>query len=136
MLLLGGTGAGKSTLVNTMVNYFRGVPDLRKRLPARHEIKVAIPTLYLPATEKEGQLATELNQADRKCSCTLFLHTDMSNASTYKLLLMPDLSFLLKLRVKSLIRLTRLFATVAVECTTHSYCVSWMMTCRYQISNV
>lgn len=72
VLLLGGTGAGKSTLVNTMVNYFRGIPDLRKRLPTSHELKVAIPTQYLEATETEGRNATELNRTDRKL---LFQHS-------------------------------------------------------------
>ena len=69
VLLLGGTGAGKSTLVNTMVNYFRGSEGIRNRLPSPSEIRVAIPTLHLKATEKEGSNAAELNKQDREFLC-------------------------------------------------------------------
>ena len=66
IILLGGTGAGKSTLVNTMVNFFRGAPELFKRLPAVTELKVAVPTAFLAVTEEEGKKAKELNVKDRK----------------------------------------------------------------------
>jgi len=66
IILLGGTGAGKSTLVNTMVNFFRGAPELFKRLPAVAELKVAVPTAFLGVTEDEGKKAKELNVKDRK----------------------------------------------------------------------
>lgn len=64
--LLGGTGQGKSTLVNLMVNYFRGPVEIRAYLPAAEELRVAIPTEHLEATELEGAQARELDVKDRK----------------------------------------------------------------------
>ena len=65
-VLLGGTGQGKSTLVNLMVNFFRAPIELRKRLPSARQLRVAIPTQYLEATEPEGAQAREKNATDRK----------------------------------------------------------------------
>ncbi len=66
VILLRGTGAGKSKPVNTMVNFFQGAPELFKRLPAVAELKVAVPTAFLAVTEDEGKKAKELNVKGRK----------------------------------------------------------------------
>ena len=65
-VLLGGTGQGKSTLINLMVNFFRAPHELRKRLPAADQLRVAVPTPYLEATEPEGAQAREKDVKDRR----------------------------------------------------------------------
>ena len=65
VLLIGGTGAGKSTLVNTMVNHFRAPVDCQKRLPEKSEILVAIPTAHLKANQPEASQARERDVENR-----------------------------------------------------------------------
>ena len=59
VLLIGSTGAGKSTLVNTMVNHFRAPVDCQTRLPTKDELLVAIPTAHLEANQPEASQARE-----------------------------------------------------------------------------
>ena len=73
-LLIGGTGQGKSTLLNMLTNFFRSPPELRKRLPTVSELRCVIPTKYLKPTEPEGQYAREADVEDRKpLVCSLVL---------------------------------------------------------------
>ena len=65
VLLLGATGAGKSTLVNTLVNHFRAPQELQKRLPLKSELLVAIRTAYLPPNQPEASQASERNVSKR-----------------------------------------------------------------------
>lgn len=65
VLLIGSTGAGKSTLVNTMVNHFRA-PQSRRRLPQKSELLVAIPTAHLAANQPEASQARERCVENRK----------------------------------------------------------------------
>ena len=65
VLLIGSTGAGKSTLVNTMVNHFRA-PQSRRRLPQKSELLVAIPTTHLAANQPEASQAKERCVENRK----------------------------------------------------------------------
>ena len=66
VLLIGGTGAGKSTLVNTMVNHFRAPKDCQTRLPSKDELLVAIPTAHLAANQPEASQARERSAGNRK----------------------------------------------------------------------
>ena len=60
VLIIGETGAGKSTFINTITNYFNnGNLD---------ELKVAIPTKHLQSTE--GYVHTEINREDSTSSKT------------------------------------------------------------------
>ena len=85
VLLVGETGSGKTTLLNMLVNYFRGKPEARTKLPDKQDLKLAVPTAYLKATEPEGAHQSERDVSDSKrspdhngiiCLCcpTLFLH--------------------------------------------------------------
>ncbi len=67
-MLLGETGSGKSTLLNMMVNFYRGPPESRTALPDVKDLKLAVPTKYLKATEAEGKGHSERDTSDRKFS--------------------------------------------------------------------
>ena len=66
VLLIGSTGAGKSTLVNTLVNHYRASVECQKRLPQRSELLVAIPTAHLAANQPEASAARERCVENRK----------------------------------------------------------------------
>lgn len=66
ILLVGETGSGKTTLLNMLVNYFRGGPDARTKLPNKQDLKLAVSTAYLKATEPEGVYQSERDVADSK----------------------------------------------------------------------
>jgi septin family protein len=55
IMVIGESGTGKSTFINTTVNFFRG-GSLGK---GGSKLKIAIPTTFLTATEPEGRYATE-----------------------------------------------------------------------------
>ena len=67
MLLLGETGSGKSTLLNMLVNFYRGKAESRKILPAPKDLKLAVPTKFLSATEPEGRFHSEKDVTQREC---------------------------------------------------------------------
>ena len=69
VLLIGSTGAGKSTLVNTLVNHYRAPVECQKRLPQRSELLVAIPTAHLEANQPEASAARERCVKNRKSWC-------------------------------------------------------------------
>lgn len=77
VLLIGETGSGKTTLLNMLVNYFRGGPHARTELPSRQDLKLAVPTSFLKATEPDGTKQTERDTSDSKlataCYSTDFL---------------------------------------------------------------
>lgn len=66
IMLLGETGSGKSTLLNMLVNFFRAKEEARTRLPTVKELKVAVPTAHLNATEAEGAGHSERDKTDSK----------------------------------------------------------------------
>lgn len=68
VMLLGETGSGKSTLLNMLVNFYRGPPGSRVSMPDATQLKLAVPTKFLKATEKEGMHSSERNANDRE-SC-------------------------------------------------------------------
>lgn len=49
-----------------LVNYFRGSQQARSQLPTKQQLKIAVPTAYLAATEPEGAQHSERNTTDRK----------------------------------------------------------------------
>ncbi len=65
-MLLGETGSGKSTLLNMLVNFYRGSPQSRAALPEVKDLKLAVPTKYLKATEPEGKQHSERDIIDRE----------------------------------------------------------------------
>ena len=74
ILLVGETGSGKTTLLNMLVNFFRGGPEARTKLPSKQDLRVAVPTAYLKATEPEGVQQIERDVRDSKllhCCCLL-----------------------------------------------------------------
>ena len=77
VLLVGETGSGKTTLLNMLVNYFRGAPESRLKVPSKQDIRVAVPTAYLKATEPEGAQQAERDVSDRKC--TIVVHNTCSH---------------------------------------------------------
>ncbi|CAG8615817.1 6830_t:CDS:2, partial [Scutellospora calospora] len=90
ILLLGGTGTGKSTIINTMTNYFLG--------GTLDEPKIVIPTKYFKVTEKEflnKDSETKIDDVTKsqttKCHTYNFNHPDHS---AYKFILIdtPGLS--------------------------------------------
>ncbi|CAG8824832.1 8389_t:CDS:2, partial [Dentiscutata erythropus] len=75
ILLLGGTGTGKSTIINTVTNYFKG--------GTLDNPKIVIPTKYFDVTEMEyNDKHTEAKVDDvtksqtTKCSTYKFNHPD------------------------------------------------------------
>lgn len=73
IMVIGETGTGKSTFINTTVNFFRGGSIER----GGHDLKIAIPTKFFKATEQEGRKATELDVKQGRVSqtqeCTPYL---------------------------------------------------------------
>lgn len=69
ILLLGETGSGKSTFLNMLVNFFRGPQEARKLLPKKKDIRLAVPTAFLEATEPEASKNSERSRADSAYIC-------------------------------------------------------------------
>ncbi|CAG8657985.1 5283_t:CDS:2 [Cetraspora pellucida] len=76
ILLLGMTGAGKSTLINQLTNYFKGGDP--------QNLKIAIPTEYLDVTENEfthseKDIGDESQSKTRECQAYSFIDSKNHN---------------------------------------------------------
>ncbi|GAQ80006.1 hypothetical protein KFL_000440080 [Klebsormidium nitens] len=66
IMVIGASGAGKSTFINTVVNFFRG----GSLDPFGRNLRVAIPNRYFRATEAEGKYAKEMHLSNVKVAKT------------------------------------------------------------------
>ena len=96
VLLLGMTGAGKSTVINMLINYFRGV---KNRLPKASEIRVAIPTEHIKrTTEPEGAWSSESDVTNvaqsqtQKCTTYIFTCNSALGAVSLQVIDTPGLA--------------------------------------------